>query len=98
MDGEVCGCGGPLRLCGGKAGQQRVDICTHISESSLLSHHFHLPQEMCSMFWPLKMSEPKTFGSIKVCLDNKAEQASYNKYHLAVSFTVRTCCIHRAWT
>ena len=47
---------------------------------------------MCSKFWPLKMSEPKTFGSIKVCLDDKAEQTSYNEYHLTVSFTVRTCC------
>ena len=47
---------------------------------------------MCSKFWPLKMSEPKTFGSIKVCLDDKAEQASYNEYHLTVSFTVRICC------
>ena len=46
------------------------------------------------MFWPLKMSEPKTFGSIKVCLDDKAEQASYNEYHLTVSFTVRACCIY----
>ena len=42
------------------------------------------------MFWPLKMSEHKTCGSIKVCLDDKAEQASYNEYHLTVSFTVRT--------
>ena len=55
---------------------------------------------MCTKFWPLKMSEPKTFGSIKVCLDDKAEQASYNEYHLTVSFTVRTrniYCINRAW-
>ena len=42
------------------------------------------------------MSEPKTFGNIKVCLDDKAEQASYNEYHLTVSFTVRTCCIYRS--
>ena len=60
-------------------------------------HYLYLPQEMCSKFWPLKMSEPKTFGSIKVCLDDKVEQASYNEYHLTVSFTVRTCCIYRAW-
>ena len=51
---------------------------------------------MCSMFWPLKTSEPKTFGDIKVCLDDKADQDIYNEYHLTVSFIVRTSYKYKA--
>ena len=47
-------------------------------------------QKTCSTFWPLKMSEPKVFTNIKVCLEEKEEQSHYNKYHMAVSFTVRS--------
>ena len=59
--------------------------------------HRYVLQEMCSMFWPLTTSEPKTFGNIKVCFDDKTEQDSYNEYHLTVSFTVRTSYKYTAW-